>query len=239
MRGSFWHGATHDAVSAGSVRNNIPYPIGEWRSAVTLISFISRLDRHVPAQRREHQVERERRELVERIAVGQHQPADGLGIGVDHQLADAAAGVVADQGHVLQSERGDGVADHLGHAHRRQVGALARRAGVRSERPVGQDAAKTPAGQIVCDLGPQPVVDEDAVHEQDREDAGSRPGRRRGSRGWRPRGSAGASRISSDRHLQTLGMKVTCRLYESQRFPGRPARAPLRRRSAPPRRVRG
>ena len=65
------------------------------------------LDGDRPAQQREDEGERERRELVERIAVGQHQAADMVRVRVDDQLTQAAAGVIADERHIRKPERDD------------------------------------------------------------------------------------------------------------------------------------
>ena len=70
---------------------------------------------------REHRVERERRELVERVAVGQDEAADPLRMGVDQELAQAAACVVADQRHVVEVQRGQEVVQQIRDRDRGQV----------------------------------------------------------------------------------------------------------------------
>ena len=83
----------------------------------------------------EQHVERERREGVERVAVGQHQPADPARVLVEQQLADRSPGVAADQHHVVEVQRLEEARHDPRHAARRQVGAVVHRGGVRAERP--------------------------------------------------------------------------------------------------------
>jgi hypothetical protein len=61
--------------------------------------FEQQLDGDRPAKQREDEGERKWRELVEGIAVGQHEAADLFRVCVDDQLAQAATGVTADKRH--------------------------------------------------------------------------------------------------------------------------------------------
>ena len=92
-----------------------------------------------------------------------------VGVGVDHELAQRAAGVVADQGDVGEARARPGSRGSAG----------PRRAGVRSasgpsgdpvrpERQVGRVAADPGGGQAVGDARPQLAVDQQAVDEHDR-----------------------------------------------------------------------
>ena len=83
----------------------------------------------------EQRRERAGRERAERVAVGQHRGADPAGVARQQELADRPAGVVADDGHVVEAQRGDEVADEPGDPRaargrrRRSSGAGGRRAG--------------------------------------------------------------------------------------------------------------
>ena len=82
-------------------------------------------------------LQRRRWELVEAIAVRQHEPADPRRVGVEQVLADRAAGVVADEGDVGEVEVLE-EGDHLaGHAAWRLIGGGGDRVRVRAERKVG------------------------------------------------------------------------------------------------------
>ena len=87
------------------------------------------------------------------------------------ELADRAAGVVADQGHVLELERGDEVGDQRRQPVGGEVGVLAHRRAVRAERQVGDDAAKRVL-EPRDDLAPERAVDEGAMDEDDRRAVG-------------------------------------------------------------------
>ena len=89
------------------------------------------------------------------------------GVGDDQQLAERAAGVVADQRDVGEVERLDDVGDQRGEpAGERSASALQRQL-VRAERQVGHDAAEAVA-QPLDDRLPQTTVDQRAVDEEER-----------------------------------------------------------------------
>ena len=106
-----------------------------------------------------------RREVLEGVAVGEHEAADAAGVGVQQVLADRPAGVVADERDVTQVEGLDQGDDLAGDAARRLVGAGADRDAVGAERQVGGDRAHALRGQRGGDAAPQRAVDEDAVDE--------------------------------------------------------------------------
>ena len=70
--------------------------------------------------------ERERRKVFERVAVGQHQPINQLGMVSAEDLAQRTTGVVADERDVLQLQPHDQFGDHVGKPGRRQVCAVHR-----------------------------------------------------------------------------------------------------------------
>jgi hypothetical protein len=107
------------------------------------------------------------REDLEAVAVGQHEPPDPLAVVERDELADRAAGVVADERDVLEVQRGQEVAHQPGDARRRELGVSVHRRAVRAERQVRHDAAR-PALEQRSDLAPQGSVDEQAVDEDDR-----------------------------------------------------------------------
>ena len=51
------------------------------------------------------------RETAERVAVGQYRRADPAGVRAQHDLADRAAGVIADEGHPAEAERREEIED--------------------------------------------------------------------------------------------------------------------------------
>jgi hypothetical protein len=117
---------------------------------------------------REEQPERRRRELVERVAVGQHQSPDPGRVRVDDELAERASGVVAGQRHVGQVQRRQEVQHEPGHAARADVGVRLegfRMSADRQVRGIGPDAA---FGERAGGAIPQLAVDQDAVQEHDR-----------------------------------------------------------------------
>ena len=129
-------------------------------------------------------LQRRRWELVEAIAVGQHEPADPRRAGVEQVLADRAAGVVADEGDVGEVEVLE-EGDHLaGHAAWRLIGGGGDRVRVRAERKVGSVRTDACGGEAGGNLAPQLAVDEDPVDEHHRRGGGriERPGRDSGRR---------------------------------------------------------
>jgi hypothetical protein len=83
------------------------------------------------------------------------------------ELAERAAGVVADERDAFQPERVHEVDDHLRERRRREIGIGRQRRLMRPEWPVGDDAAEV-LRELRDDLSPQAPVDQHAVHEQER-----------------------------------------------------------------------
>src|SRR5829696_629578 len=112
-------------------------------------------------------VERERREVFERVAVREDQPLDPVGVRGGEDLRHRPAGVVTDQRHPVElkgiHERGDQPRD----ARRREVRTRVERGSVRAHRPVGHDAAEA-ALEPVGDALPELSVHQQAVHEEQR-----------------------------------------------------------------------
>ena len=138
--------------------------------------------RHQPgmAQRAEQRRERPGREGAERVAVGQHRGADPAGVAAEQDLADRAAGVVADDGHVAEAECRDEVrtswATPAARGRRRRSSAAgARRAGA-SARSCG-----CPRPRGGRPLVPRAGRRRGARARTRRAGGSSSPGRRRGS----------------------------------------------------------
>ena len=129
-------------------------------------------DRRRMAQQRHEAAQRWRREVLEGVAVRQHQPPDPRRIGVEDVLADGAAGVVADQRHVVQLERLDEGDDLSSDAAWRLVGVRVDGGAVRSEREVGGERADAMGGQRIGRRRPQRAVDQHAVDEHHRRAGG-------------------------------------------------------------------
>ena len=85
----------------------------------------------------------------------------------DQHLRHRAAGVVADDRHVLEVERLEEAVDDRGDAGRGEVGVGVHRDLLGADRPVGRDAAAA-IGEPVDDAVPEAAVDEEAVDEDDR-----------------------------------------------------------------------
>ena len=105
--------------------------------------------------------------MFERIATREHKCAKPLGMVHRDELRDDTAGVVADQHHVLEVERGKGLGDHAGDAGDGSVGAGTQRLRMRAERPGGGDAAQAQTGESFADLAPQFAAHHVPVHEHD------------------------------------------------------------------------
>jgi hypothetical protein len=101
------------------------------------------------------------------VAVGQDEAADPLGMAGDEHLRHRPARVVADDRHVLQVEGLEEAGDDRRDPIRRQVGIRVHRDLLRSDRPVGGDAA-TAVGEAVDDAAPEAPVDQVAVDEDHR-----------------------------------------------------------------------
>ena len=108
-----------------------------------------------------------RQEVLVRVARGQDQAAEALGVVRGHELADGAPGVVADQGHAVEVQRVEEVGDEPGDAGWREIRVGLHRDPVGAERKVGNDAAML-ALQRRGHLPPESAVDEQAVDEHDR-----------------------------------------------------------------------
>jgi hypothetical protein len=104
-------------------------------------------------------------EVLERVAVRQHDLPDSLRVVGQEELADGAAGVVADQRDVLEPEGVENLVDHPCHTGRREVSVGPHRAAMAAERPVDEVRADPGRGETVGDAVPEPTVDEEAVHD--------------------------------------------------------------------------
>jgi hypothetical protein len=92
----------------------------------------------------------------------------------DEPLGDRGAGVVRDNGGLLEAERCDEVGHDPRHSRQRQVYVLAQGARVGAERQVGHDAAVL-ARQPGGDVAPQVAVHPYPVDEHDRRAAPALP----------------------------------------------------------------
>ncbi len=114
-----------------------------------------------------HQLEGRGREVLVRVAVGQHQPADSLRAPRREHLRDRPAAVVANDRHAVQLHRLEEVGDHVRDPRGREVGIGVHRHAMGAHRPVREDAAVR-GREVLGGLAPQPSVDQVAVHEDDR-----------------------------------------------------------------------
>jgi putative ABC transport system permease protein len=125
-------------------------------------------DQRGMAQRLEERREGPRREGAERVTVGQNRRSYPAGVGAEHDLADRAASVVADDGHVAQAERRDEVQHKLGDPARREVRVRVHRPLMSAERERRRVAADA-LGRETFGYGiPEPGIHENSVHEHDR-----------------------------------------------------------------------
>ena len=130
-----------------------------------------------------------------RLAVGQRQGVQPLGLAGREYLRDRAAGVVRDQVDLGEVERVAAVGDEAGQSRQREV--LAGGGGrVPVQRQVERHAAALPA-DLVDHVPPQVAAGAEAVHEQ---------GRAAG-----PAGVDAAGRARSDAHLAAMLIEVLYR----------------------------
>ena len=115
----------------------------------------------------EEQIERERRERVEAVAVRQHESTNSRRILVDDELRHRPAGVVTDEHDIAQIERGLDVEHDLGDTAWLQVSVRIHRRGMGGERPGRGEHAKATLAESLGHIGPQRVVDEESVDEHD------------------------------------------------------------------------
>src|SRR2546426_42794 len=87
--------------------------------------------------------EHERQEVLVGVARREARAADAPGVIGARQLAERPAGVVADERHSVEIERGQEIRDDAREARGTQVRVDAHRGSMRSERPVRDDAAKS------------------------------------------------------------------------------------------------
>ena len=154
-------------LGVGAVLDSHPNAFGAWRTGVSRSDCADRPDRARDAGDRLQRAEHRRQEVLVRVAVGEHQPPEALGVARRDELADRAAGVVADQGHVLELERVHEVGDDP-----RQPGGVRSASGriaVRCE-PSGQSGAmqRCSPSSSGTTLRHSVAVGEEAVDEQDR-----------------------------------------------------------------------
>ena len=117
---------------------------------------------------RDQPLERARREVLVHVAVGQHERAEALRVVDRDDLAERAAGVVADQHDVVELERLEERGDDRRDAARGDVGARAHRLRMGAERPGRHDRAQPARGQLPGEDGPQVAAHQVAVDEHDR-----------------------------------------------------------------------
>ena len=111
--------------------------------------------------------ERRRQEVLVGVAGREDEPPQPLGVVRGDELAEGAAGIVADQGYAIEVEGLHEVGDQPGDAEGGEVGDGLHRRPMGAEREVGHDAAEVPLEQR-RDLAPQRAVDEQPVGEDDR-----------------------------------------------------------------------
>ena len=117
--------------------------------------------------------EERREEALVGVAVGEHEPAQPLGVVGGDELRDGAAGVVAAEDHVPQVALLEQSGDEAREAGRAEVRAGRRRLRVGAERQ-GRRERLDVLAERGDDLPPQPVVREQAVEEDDGRHAGRR-----------------------------------------------------------------
>jgi hypothetical protein len=106
-------------------------------------------------------------EILEGVAVGEHEAGDVLGVPGDHELADSAAGVVADQGDVAQLRGRQEIGDEPGQTGRAKVGVGIHRHQVRAGQQIPDDAAES-LRERRHDIAPVIPIHQEPVHEYDR-----------------------------------------------------------------------
>jgi hypothetical protein len=82
-----------------------------------------------------------RREVVECIAGGEHDPSHACGAVADEQLDERPAGVAADEGDVLQVKAVEELCDQPGYPGQRQVSIGVHRVTMRPQRQRGCHAS--------------------------------------------------------------------------------------------------
>ena len=141
------HGRLSAAVEVAADQPAEPEPAVAQRTSSRIGWSSARDSPGCRAEPEEH-VERERREGVEGVAVGEHQAADPRGVLVEDELADRSPGVAADQHHVGEVERLE-EADHdqcaTPRGDRSAPAFIGR--GVRAERPGRGEGAEAGFGQ--------------------------------------------------------------------------------------------
>ena len=163
-------GRSHESITCGSIESR-EISSAEPERAPLHGAQAGRLDqgreqaRH--ARRVLHRPEGRRQEVLVRVARRQHKPPQPRGMLGRDQLADRAPGVVADQGHVLEVQRGDEVGHDPRDAGRREIRVRAHRHAVGAEWEVRDDAAELTLQQR-GHLPPQGSVDEQPVDEHER-----------------------------------------------------------------------
>ena len=107
------------------------------------------------------------REVVERIAGGEHDPSHAGGAVAHEQLDERPAGVVADEGDVMQVEAVKELGDQPGYPGQRQVSVGVHRAAMRPERQ-RRCHAPVVGGQVSDRPVPQRGVHYQPVQEHNR-----------------------------------------------------------------------
>ena len=109
---------------------------------------------------------RQRDEVVEGVAWGQYERSNPLGMVGNHMLCHCTPRVIGDEHDAVEIRSRKEAVDHLGNSRKRKVGAVPHFEGMRSQRPVGCDAAVIPC-QILDHTTPHVAVGDDAVQEHD------------------------------------------------------------------------
>jgi hypothetical protein len=103
-------------------------------------------------------------EVLVRVAVGEDETADALGVAADQHLGHGAAGIVADDGDVVEVERLEEGGDRRRDPRRGEVGAGLHRDLLGAQRPVRRETAMA-LGKPVDNAVPKSPIDEVAVDE--------------------------------------------------------------------------
>ena len=114
----------------------------------------------------DERLEERRREDLEGVARRQHDARDAVWMVHGHELAKAAAGVVADEGDLAQVQRLEKVGDQPRDARGRAVGLRLERHRVHAERQLGHDHPEF-ALQVGDHRAPEIAADQQAVQEHD------------------------------------------------------------------------
>lgn len=108
----------------------------------------------------------QREELLKGVAVGEDEPGDARGMVGDDKLADGAAGVVANEGDIVEVEGGQKVGDELGDAQWAKIGVGMQWKRVSAQGKVWRDATKL-RDEVRNKLAPEGMIRQQAVKEDE------------------------------------------------------------------------